>query len=80
MSLEGIPARVGPLPHDEIDNLEIRLQCRLNGRVRNFRLVLHDRGIVLRGLARTYYGKQLAQHAVMEALDLPIVANEIEVA
>jgi hypothetical protein len=34
--------------------------------------------VVLEGHAQTYYVKQLAQHAVMEA-DLPIIANDIEV-
>jgi hypothetical protein len=34
---------------------------------------------VLRGRARTYYAKQLAQHAVMQATALPILRNEIEV-
>ena len=36
-------------------------------------------GIVLRGFTRTYYLKQLAQQAVMNLTDLPILANEIEV-
>jgi hypothetical protein len=36
-------------------------------------------GKALRGFAHTYYAKQLAQHAVMEATKLPILANEIEV-
>ena len=27
----------------------------------------------------TYYAKQLAQHAVMEMTEVPILANEIEV-
>jgi len=36
-------------------------------------------GLVLRGRAQTYYAKQLAQHAVVEAAGLPILANEIEV-
>jgi hypothetical protein len=34
---------------------------------------------VLRGVTRTYYAKQLAQHAVMQLTDLPIHANEIDV-
>ena len=62
-----------------LEQIELRLQCRLGGRVRNLRLVLHGDGVVLRGLTRTYYGKQLAQHAVMETVPWPIVANEIEV-
>jgi len=36
-------------------------------------------GLVLTGRTCTYYVKQLAQHAVMEFVDLPILANDIEV-
>jgi hypothetical protein len=41
--------------------------------------LLREDGFVLQGRAPTYYAKQLAQHAVMEASDVPIKANEIEV-
>jgi hypothetical protein len=58
---------------------EARVLCRLGGRVRDFQLVLRDEGLVLRGQAHTYYAKQLAQHTVMEATELPILANDIEV-
>ena len=60
--------------------LERHIQCRLGGQIREFRLVIVDKGLILRGHAHTYYAKQLAQHAVMEATELPILANEIEVA
>jgi osmotically-inducible protein OsmY len=63
-----------------VTELEAYVQCRLGGQVRDFRVVVTDRGLILRGQARTYHAKQLAQHAVMEATALPIVANEIEVA
>ena len=59
--------------------LEAHIQCRLGGRISEFRVVVADKGLILRGHARTYYAKQLAQHAVMEATALPILANEIEV-
>ena len=59
--------------------LETHIQCRLGGQIREFRLVVADKGLILRGYAHTYYAKQLAQHAVMEATGLPILANEIEV-
>ncbi len=59
--------------------LETHVQCRLSGRVRDLHVLLRDGGFVLRGHALTYYAKQLAQHAVMDASDLPILANEIEV-
>ena len=59
--------------------LETHVQCRLGGQIREFRLMVADKGLILRGHAHTYYAKQLAQHAVMEATELPILANEIEV-
>jgi hypothetical protein len=62
-----------------VERLETQVQSRLNGRVRNFRLVVREHGLILMGQARTYYAKQVAQHAVMEATALPILANEIDV-
>jgi hypothetical protein len=59
--------------------LQHRIQCCLNSRVRDFRLFVRDGGLVLQGRSFTYYAKQLAQHMVMAAIDLPICANEIEV-
>ena len=72
-------ARMLPPSLPEMEQLETHVQSRLNGRVRDFRLVVRGCGLVLTGRARTYYAKQLAQHAVMEATALPILANEIEV-
>lgn len=63
----------------EVERLANQVQARLGGRVRDLRLVLQDHGLVLRGRAPTYHAKQLAQHAVMTATRLPILANEIEV-
>jgi len=63
----------------EVGRLEARLQHCLGGQVANVRLEVRDKGLVLQGRARTYYAKQLAQHAVMEATGLPILANEIQV-
>jgi hypothetical protein len=62
-----------------MEQLETQVQSRVNARVRNFRLVVRGCGLVLTGQASTYYAKQLAQHAVMEATALPILANEIDV-
>ena len=59
--------------------LEAHIQSRLGGQVREFQLVVLDKGLILRGHAHTYYAKQLAQQGVMEATRLPILANEIEV-
>jgi hypothetical protein len=75
------PATMHILPQGlgEIEQLESHVQSRLNGRVRHFRLVVRECGLVLTGHTRTYYAKQLAQHAVMERTGVPIHANEIEV-
>jgi hypothetical protein len=59
--------------------LEERVQCQLSGRLRDFRLIVGDKGLVLRGHTHSYYAKQLAQHAVMQATEFTILANEIEV-
>ncbi len=73
----------GSLPHvlkvNDIDQFETHLHCRLSGRACDLHIVVHYRGLVLQGRAPTYYVKQLAQHVVMEATELPILANGIEV-
>jgi len=59
--------------------LETQIQARLGSRVRQLRVVCQNNGVILQGMSRTYYAKQLAQHSVMEFAKLPILANEIEV-
>jgi hypothetical protein len=63
----------------QLSELEAFVQGRLNSRVRDFRLSVGEDGLILTGFAQTYYAKQLAQHALMEASDLPICRNNIEV-
>ena len=75
MNIEG----ANPTRGDEVGHLENRVQSQLGGRVRDLHLSLRGDALVLRGFARTYYAKQLAQHAVMSLSALSIVANEIEV-
>jgi hypothetical protein len=55
------------------------LSSRLRGRTHDIRLLVRDDGVILQGSSRTHYVKQLAQEAVMEATDLPVLANEIQV-
>jgi hypothetical protein len=66
-------------PPRELEGLEGRVQCLMNGRVRDLRLLFQEDGLILKGFSRSYYAKQIAQHAVMNGTDLPILANEIEV-
>jgi hypothetical protein len=65
------------LSADEITQLEEQVECQLSGRNHDFHLSVFDNGLVLSGRVATYFAKQLAQHLVMQATDLPIRANEI---
>jgi len=73
------PAQTATVTPEILARIEEHVRCRLTGRVRDIQLVFRDQGLVLRGHVHTYYAKQLAQHAVMEASGLPIRANEMEV-
>jgi hypothetical protein len=63
----------------ELERLEGLIRLRVSRRIRNLRLVCGEDGLVLRGQAPSFYVKQIAQQAVMEATDMPISANEIAV-
>ena len=79
MTFPSIEENVDFGPQAEIDFLEASVRHRLGGGVRDFRLLFRDKGLILQGHASTYYAKQLAQHEIMKATRLPILANEIEV-
>jgi hypothetical protein len=64
---------------ETLDELEDHVECCLGGRIRDFRVLARDGGLILQGHAHTYHAKQLAQYVVMERTRLPIVANDIEV-
>ena len=70
----------GKLSAEALVNLEAMVLHRLGNRVYRLEITHEDGGLILRGLAMTYYAKQLVQHAVMAVIDVPIQANEIEVA
>jgi hypothetical protein len=63
----------------EEEQLEGLLLRRLGNRIRNLRVIVLPDGVVLQGRTATYHAKQVAQHITMETVDLPILANEIEV-
>lgn len=79
MNCEIVAEMIDPCETNGTTELEARVRDRLGGRVRDFQLLVLEGGVILQGRAQTYYLKQLAQHAVMEATTLPILANEIEV-
>jgi len=70
-ALTDAPTDEGPLEH--------LMQRRLGHRIRELRVLQLPTGLILQGRATTYHAKQLAQHALMELSNLPILANDIEV-
>ena len=62
-----------------VEQLECLIRRDFAMRVHNFRLHACDKGLVLEGRTKTYYGKQLVQHALMDDTDCPIHANNIVV-
>jgi hypothetical protein len=79
MNYETYDSSNSPATRCDLEQLEAHIYGRLWGRVHDLRLVLRDRGLILQGRTHTYYAKQLAQHAVMEVTEVPLLANEIEV-
>jgi len=63
----------------ELDATAEHLAKYLRGRLHDVNLIVRQGGVVIRGAANSYYVKQLAQHAVMQRVSLPIAANEIVV-
>lgn len=61
------------------EQLESVLRSRLSGRVPELQVECQTAGVVLRGWTRTYFAKQLAQQAAIEASGVSILANDIEV-
>lgn len=67
------------LSPEEVDRIVVRVIGRLAGQLRGLRIVVRHDGVVLHGCVRSYYAKQLAQEAVMNATDVPVAENAIEV-
>jgi hypothetical protein len=63
----------------DIDKLAERVQCQLAGRVYDLRLIFRNNGLVLQGHCHIHHAKQLAQHYVLEATGVPLLANDIRV-
>ena len=72
-------ARLRSLSVDQWKLAEVRILQGFARQIHDFHIELLDDGLVLKGRTKTYYVKQKAQHAVMEATDLSIIANDIVV-
>jgi osmotically-inducible protein OsmY len=70
---------VSSIVADEVAMAAMHLTKHLRGRLKDASVSVQRGGVVIRGTTNSYYVKQLAQHAVMKRVSLPIAANEIEV-
>jgi hypothetical protein len=80
MNAERNDASVFGTPAAIVAQVEAQIRVRLGGQVSDLRVVVRGDGMALQGHSRTHHAKQLAQHVAMEATELPILANEIQVA
>lgn len=63
----------------ELERLAADILGRHRSRVRELRIVITPEGVVIRGRAATFYGKQVVLHEVQQR-GLSVLANEIVVA
>jgi hypothetical protein len=61
------------------ETIEKFVQSRTGGMIRELRVDVNERDVVLWGRTSTYYSKQLATHAALDATAHVSVTNEIEV-
>jgi hypothetical protein len=61
------------------DDLERQVLSRTGRRIRDLTVELHPDGIVLRGVASSFYVKQLAQHGVRDVMPHVRLENAIVV-
>lgn len=64
---------------DAATELELQLQARIGGRVRNLRISSRGGRMVLEGCSHTFYAKQLATQAMMEFRPTEEFVNDIVV-
>jgi hypothetical protein len=55
-------------PPTDLEKLQEHLRQRLRSQVRELHVVRHEGHVLLRGVAISYYGKQLAQHLALQEL------------
>ena len=83
MSLASAPESLQETPRsdpwEQLDRIERTIREQFAHRIYNFRIRAFDDGLVLEGRTKTYYGKQSVLQAVMNATELPILADRIDV-
>ena len=74
------PRGATELPLREIaDTVERYVRLRTGGTIRGLRVDVQDGEVLLSGRTSTYYNKQLATHAALDAANELALTNEIQV-
>jgi hypothetical protein len=63
----------------DLETLQELLRQRLRSQVRELHVIPHEGHLLLRGVAISYYAKQMAQHLVLRALGQTPLLNHIDV-
>lgn len=66
-------------PGEIADTVERYVRLRTGGTIRSLRVEVHDGEVLLTGRTSTYYNKQLATHAALDAASHMSLVNDIEV-
>lgn len=61
------------------ERIERYVRSRTGGMIKGLRVDVHDRQVVISGRTTTYYNKQLATHAALDAVENVSLTNDIEV-
>jgi hypothetical protein len=75
MNLQAVSYR----PESLTETIERYVRSRTGGSIRGLVVQVRDEEVVLSGRTSSYYNKQLATHAALEALEDVPLSNEIEV-
>jgi len=70
-----------PVAIDEtlVSRIERIVRCRTGGRIRDLRVDVSEKQVVISGLASTYYAKQLVTHAALDEIPGRVLTNAIDV-
>jgi hypothetical protein len=63
--------------HRKLSSVENQIGREFSQRIHRFHIEAINHGLVLEGFTRTYFSKQAVQEAVVKAINLPIMANNI---
>ena len=66
-------------PRETADMVERFVRLRTGGTIRSLHVEVHDGEVLLSGRTSTYYSKQLATHAALDAANELTLTNDIEV-